>query len=188
MHTKDILAAELRAAGLNNMADKAADGYYHDFLSPLATPSLQLADDLTTFANAPSLSEPRRMAVRALLERHMNGEFDSSHEESEAWESSDEAAEIFKRLKAEHRLGDAPIEPEYHAQMNAIAATLDHTFNGDAKGANRKVGFVLMVFEYGDNPSRCNYLSNGADRQDVVTLMKEMIARFEGQPETSGRA
>jgi hypothetical protein len=31
-------------------------------------------------------------------------------------------------------------------------------------------------------------VSNGADRQDVVTLMKEMIARFEGQPEVTGRA
>jgi hypothetical protein len=31
-------------------------------------------------------------------------------------------------------------------------------------------------------------MSNGADRRDVVTLMKEMIARFEGQPEVSGKA
>jgi hypothetical protein len=50
---------------------------------------------------------------------------------------------------------------------------------------------VLMVFpfsgfEKGD--TRCNYISNGADRNDVVTLMKEMITRFEGQPEMKGRA
>jgi hypothetical protein len=31
-------------------------------------------------------------------------------------------------------------------------------------------------------------MSNGADRKDVVTLMKEMIARFEGQPEVAGKA
>ena len=41
-HTKDYLAQELRAAGLNAMADKAATGYYHDFLSPLALPETQL--------------------------------------------------------------------------------------------------------------------------------------------------
>jgi hypothetical protein len=44
-----------------------------------------------------------------------------------------------------------------------------------------------MVFPFGDH-GRCNYISNGPDRRDVVTLMKEMIQRFEGQPEMEGRA
>jgi hypothetical protein len=90
------------------------------------------------------------------------------------------------------RLGDAPIEPEYHEKMNALAGALDQIFNGDARGAARKTGFVLMVFPFTSDGTgtdgRCNYISNGADRRDVVTLMKEMIARFEGQPELSGRA
>jgi hypothetical protein len=89
------------------------------------------------------------------------------------------------------RLGDAPIEPQYHDQMNKLARALDEIFNGDAKGAARKTGFVLMVYPFNDDgrtDGRCNYISNGADRRDVVTLMKEMIARFEGQPEMSGRA
>ena len=86
------------------------------------------------------------------------------------------------------RLGDAPIEPQYIEKMNALARAIDELFNGDLKGANRKVGFVLMVYNFGDQPGRCNYISNGADRKDVVTLMKEMIARFEGQPEMKGRA
>ena len=88
-----------------------------------------------------------------------------------------------------HQLGDKPIEPKYIAQMNAIAKALDETFNGKAKGKDRPVGFVLMVFPFGDEfDGRCNYISNGADRKDIVTLMKEMIARFEGQPEISGKA
>jgi len=86
------------------------------------------------------------------------------------------------------RLGDAPIEPQYIEKMNALARAIDELFNGDLKGANRKVGFCLMVYNFGDEPGRCNYISNGADRKDVVTLMKEMIARFEGQPEIRGRA
>jgi hypothetical protein len=45
-----------------------------------------------------------------------------------------------------------------------------------------------MVFPFGDRTGRCNYISNGADRRDIVTLMKEMIGRFEGQPEMKGRA
>lgn len=87
------------------------------------------------------------------------------------------------------RLGDAPIQQEYRDQMNSLARGLDMLLNGDAKGADRKTGFVLLVFPFGNaDGSRCNFISNGADRRDVVTLMKEMIARFEGQPEMSGRA
>lgn len=87
------------------------------------------------------------------------------------------------------RLGDGPIQEQYRAKMNAIAQSLDKVLNGDATGAGRETGFVLMVYPFGDvGNGRCNYISNGADRRDVVTLMKEMIARFEGQPEMSGRA
>jgi hypothetical protein len=86
------------------------------------------------------------------------------------------------------RLGDAPIEAEYHAKMIVLSEAIDEFFNGEAKGDNRKTGFVLMVFPYGETSGRCNYLSNGADRRDIVNLMKEMIARFEGQPEITGKA
>lgn len=86
-------------------------------------------------------------------------------------------------------LGDGPIQEEYTLQMNALARMLDEVFNGDLKGNDRTVGFVLMVFAFDDiEGGRCNYISNGADRRNMVTLMKEMIARFEGQPEQSGTA
>jgi hypothetical protein len=88
----------------------------------------------------------------------------------------------------QYQLGDAPIEQAYFEKMNAIAVTLDEFLNGEDKGSARKVGFVLMVFGYGSSDGRCNYISNGADRADIVTLMKEMIARFEGQPEMEGEA
>lgn len=89
------------------------------------------------------------------------------------------------------RLGDAPIEPRHHEAMNVMARTIDEFFNGDARGkiaGARKVGFVLLVFPFDGHEGRCNYISNGADRRDIVTLMKEQIARFEGQPEMKGRA
>jgi hypothetical protein len=85
--------------------------------------------------------------------------------------------------KRKHELGDAPIEPEYEQKMIALANGIN-----DAKGQARKTGFVLMVFPFGDTSGRCNYISNGPDRRDVVNLMKEMIQRFEGQPEMKGRA
>jgi hypothetical protein len=93
------------------------------------------------------------------------------------------------------KLGDAPIEQKYIDQMNAVARALDETFNPKTfivrergKPAEREVGFVLLVFEYGEKEGRCNFISNGADRKDVVALFREMIARFEGQPEMKGRA
>ena len=94
----------------------------------------------------------------------------------------------FARQQPHQKLGDAPIQEEYHDQMTALAHSINEFFNGDAPVGKRKTGFVLMVFPFDSFDGRCNYLSNGADRRDIVTLMKEMIARFEGQPDMSGTA
>ena len=98
----------------------------------------------------------------------------------------------YEAQQAHQRLGDAPIEAGYHEQMTAIARGLDDFLNGEAKGDARHTGFVLMVFPFNElgpeGQRRCNYMSNGADRKDIVALMKEMIARFEGQPEIEGKA
>jgi hypothetical protein len=78
--------------------------------------------------------------------------------------------------------------------MNQVALGLDKIFNGEVTGKDRKTGFVLLVFPYNEDghvsedDARCNFISNGADRKDVVTLFKEMITRFEGQPEMKGTA
>jgi hypothetical protein len=89
---------------------------------------------------------------------------------------------------SDHQYGDAPIEPSYRDMMVGVAKALDETFNDGRKGDARKVGFILLVFPFGENEGRCNYISNGADRRDVVTMLKEQIKRFEGQPEMMGRA
>lgn len=89
---------------------------------------------------------------------------------------------------SEHTLGDAPIEPKFIEMMNKVAIGLDKVFNGESRGNDRKTGFVLLVFPFEDHEGRCNYISNGADRKDIVVMMKEQIKRFEGQPEMKGRA
>jgi hypothetical protein len=86
-----------------------------------------------------------------------------------------------------HPLGDAPIEKQFHDVMNEVAAALDEILNPGMKHPNKETGFVLLTFKYGSD-SRCNFISNGADRKDIVCLFKEMIARFEGQPEMKGNA
>jgi hypothetical protein len=90
----------------------------------------------------------------------------------------------FKAQAAEFQLGDGPVEEQYHAMMTGIMKAVDETFNGQVRP--RKTGIVMLVFPYGDVEGRCNFMSNGANRRDIVCLMKEMIARFEGQPEMSG--
>ncbi len=90
-HTKDKLAGALREAGLEEMAKKAEAGYYHDFLSPLDAPCLQLMQDLREVsANNPKVPE--------LMRRHCNGEFDASKEESDEWAASLEGQDTFRRL------------------------------------------------------------------------------------------
>jgi hypothetical protein len=86
----------------------------------------------------------------------------------------------------EHRVGDAPIEPRLQELMNALARGLDEALNGAGPRKTHKNGFVLLVFPFEGHEGRCNYISN-ANRQDIVTLMKEQIKRFEGQPEIEGR-
>jgi hypothetical protein len=79
-------------------------------------------------------------------------------------------------------LGDSPIEEQHREVMNTIAFALDKVLNGEEAMENkikRKTGFVLLVFPFGDQSGRCNYISNGADRDDVVKLMKEQVRHFE---------
>jgi len=86
------------------------------------------------------------------------------------------------------KLGDAPIEPHLREMMNALAKGVDEILNGkETPKAEKPNGFLLMVFPFEDFDGRCNYISN-ADRKDVVVLLKEQLARFQGQPEMEGRA
>lgn len=86
----------------------------------------------------------------------------------------------------ENELGDAPVEERYKRQMIAVVQALDAVFNGAERP--KKTGFILLVFPYNEHEGRCNYISNGADRRDVVALLKEQLARFEGSPDVTGRA
>ncbi len=88
--------------------------------------------------------------------------------------------------KTVQSLGDAPIEPRYASQMNALGHALDTALN-KGKLPARDTGFVLLVFPLHDHEGRCNYISNG-QREDVIVLLREQLARFEGMPDAKGRA
>lgn len=65
--------------------------------------------------------------------------------------------------------------------MQELAGVLDELLNGEAKGDERKMGFVLLTFPFGvvEN-GRVNYVGNGA-RDEVRAALKELLARWEGQ-------
>lgn len=89
MHTKDKLAAALREIDLQEMADKAAAGYYDDFLSELALPTIELVNDLERVGTGPA---------RQIRKRVIEGEFDSTAQEAEAWAESPEGQETLSQL------------------------------------------------------------------------------------------
>jgi hypothetical protein len=91
MHTKDVLAAALRDVGLPEMAARAAEGYYHDYLSPLVMPEKQLVFELTIVGTSAALS---------LCERVKQGDYDPSEEEEEAWASSPDGLAALQALTA----------------------------------------------------------------------------------------
>lgn len=94
-HTKDSLANELMKLGLVDMSLKARGGYYHDFLSPLDFPEIQLCHDLMEMAKKPGMDTN---GIITLRKRVMNGDFDASLEESDAWAASPEGQEAFRSL------------------------------------------------------------------------------------------
>lgn len=79
---------------------------------------------------------------------------------------------------------DDEITDEFRALMKKVAGGLDQIFNG---GKDYKdVCFVLLSCHF-DTTDRVNYISNGR-RSDIIVMLKELLARFEGQPEQSGTA
>lgn len=72
-----------------------------------------------------------------------------------------------------------PIQEKFHDQMNKLAQTLDVFFNGGSTGP--EIVFLLLVGEVNNTGGgRVNYISNG-NRDDMLSLMKEYLARAEGR-------
>ena len=106
-HTTVKLANALREIpGVpQEMLKRATDGYYHDYLSPLATPEIRLVADLSELAARPATPRKSRPLLREMAQRVINGEFDASKEESDAWAASPEGQETFRQLADDATFG-----------------------------------------------------------------------------------
>lgn len=80
------------------MIERAIAGYYHDFLSPLDFPEIQLVADLRAVGANTSLPRSARQEIGRLAQRVIDGEFDASPEESAQWAASPEGRETFRAL------------------------------------------------------------------------------------------
>lgn len=78
--------------------ERAQDGYYHDYLSPLTFPEMQLVADLRELAKAPATPRLSRPLLRALALAVIDGEYDASSDEADTWAASPEGQEAFSQL------------------------------------------------------------------------------------------
>jgi hypothetical protein len=88
-----------------DMLQRAVDGYYHDYLSPLTFPEFQLVTDLRELAGSPATPRDSRPLLREMAQRVIDGEFDASKEESDAWAASPEGQETFRQLVTDSQFG-----------------------------------------------------------------------------------
>jgi hypothetical protein len=94
--TSQKLADVLRAAGFEDIALRAESDEFHDYLSPHAFPEMLLAEILADYAVTPITSQ--HIAALNIRQRLIDGEFDASKEESDAWAASPEGRETFSKL------------------------------------------------------------------------------------------
>jgi hypothetical protein len=101
-HTTAKLARALEAVpGVPEaMIARARDGYYHDYLSPLDMPEVQLIADLRELASAPATPRNSRPLLRALATAVIDGQYDATKEESGEWMRSPEGQETMAALTA----------------------------------------------------------------------------------------
>lgn len=113
-HTTVRLAEALSAIpGVpKDMIARAIDGHYHDYLSPLALPELQLLADLNDLASLPATPRDSRPQLRNLARGVARGDFDASSAESEEWARSPEGQETFRQLRDDVVFGQMAREAE----------------------------------------------------------------------------
>ncbi len=83
----DALATARNDPELTPMIRKAREGYYDDYESPLATPCIQLVIDFRT------------MGYEGMAQKAMDGRWDATKDEAEAWANKQTDPEILEALQ-----------------------------------------------------------------------------------------
>jgi hypothetical protein len=110
------------------MIERARNGHYHEYLSPLDTPEIQLVADLRELADRPATPRNSRPLLRDLAKAVINGEHDASREESEAWARSAEGQDTMAAFTGQRPVlyGSAtPNGGDWDADGDAVKACAD---------------------------------------------------------------
>jgi len=139
-HTTVKLARALREIpGVPEaMLERAAAGHYHDFMSPLDFPEMQLVADLRDLAASPKTPRNSRPLLRSLADDVTAGRYDASKEESDEWARSPEGQEAISALIGP-RPGTAPA-PSGTPGGDAVKACADLVGRTGARGF--EVGYL----------------------------------------------
>jgi hypothetical protein len=99
-HTTSILAKALEAIpGVPaDMIERARAGFYHDYLSPLATPEIRLVAELRELAGRRAMRPASRRKLLNLAKDVINGKHGASKAESEEWARSPDGQETMALL------------------------------------------------------------------------------------------
>jgi hypothetical protein len=126
-HTTVKLARALKAIpGVpSEMIKRATDGYYHDFLSPLDLPEVQLVADLRELADRPATPRNSRPLLRALAKAVIDGQYDASKEESDEWARSPEGQETMAAAMAGQRPPGPWAQGDTEGNKDAVGACAD---------------------------------------------------------------
>jgi hypothetical protein len=93
--TAEVLAKKLDEIGLSLLAKRARNNEFHDYLTPHAFPEMVLVDALARSAsNLPGMSA----AIMKVRQDVIDGKYDASKEESDAWAASPEGQATFSKL------------------------------------------------------------------------------------------
>lgn len=93
--SEQLVEALIEAGAPAEMIQRAREDYYHDFKSPLALPEMEL------------LTDARRHGLTTIAEGVIEGRWDATKEESDAWAASPEGQATFREL-----LGGGPNRAE----------------------------------------------------------------------------
>lgn len=115
--TKLRLARVLREHGLHEMAAAAARGRYDDYESDSATPCVDLVNDLG------------RAGALELRRRAMDGEWDGTKEEADAWAASPEGRSVYAELGHLLPTISSAVEPgQSHIEAAEMAQRITESF------------------------------------------------------------
>lgn len=161
--TKERLAQALHAVGLFDLEKRARTGEFSDFEGPHAMPKVELARELGKYNTA-----PQDTLVRKLRQRVMDGDFDDTKEEGEAW-----ANNLRHRSKPQQNLQTGTFE----VRNEEVERKLKEIGNMLREIMPKGWGFTLLISSYGEGGSM--FYMSSVERQDAVNMLREFIQKAE---------